>query len=986
MSSNRVSLDTNVITFRTVMDGNRPPAPPNYLTVIKDIGQITYIPPLEHFSSYGVGYLPSTLQDFLYQASTICGTIIPFPADTVPSSYVFSTLSTLNTALISLNVQLGQQVSSVCTTMVGLSNVYAANVLTKVLSTQLISSQNGMLSTVASQEANFVAMYGTVSSAERVYSTLAEQINAFPFLSISSVIATSQTDLAQRIVRQQENISSIGLSRQDQIQTISTNIQNLSNTILGYSNILDQQTQGRQMSSFSSSVFAPAAAINRQLIANNTNLNNMSIYLYNSTITKVEFVEFSTLVHDAYFKITYESLSSLSAPLGTSIELTNALAEYVATEAIRPQQVSSLSTQIGINHGPFYPDNISTISTGIAGSYSNIDAVSYNMAISTLQLGYYENLVARTLQQYTVLQDLSQQIYSTTLQSTILGEFWASYWSRGSPIDGVLSTQLISTTQGIYDNALFTGQLTAQSAVIGAATAGTSAISSYIQDATYINIETELLDVNGVFIMESGFNQSKIATLTVQNTGPNYYINSNVAGVSSQIPLGTQLPYGFTTDGGYSIASTPTYLLAFGQQTSYLAPTAPASQVIQVNHGLTTTSDAVFARATTYQAGQRDSQAAIAIYSEQQQPQIRYVPQLTSLTSIVYNNDLIVSGVQGAYDYYIAYSSDNAVSWKIQNLNANTSLNMKYISAVRKIGDQAVIVGKTNDIRDNNYTYVVRIDDISNAIYTRDTIYDFKAYPYATNSFFKFIDIASDNRGNTVAIGPDFLSGVGKISIAVMVNTGIGGWNLINVITPSTPSKSGSIRVFYDPQQSQWVIQSDSYTYTKAATVLINSAVEWTLIGLESFAVCPGYYVMPTRSLYFNAKTDVATQIIEKTTGSFEIPHTDPVKAAEGQWLRHCFIEAPTRGENIYRFTVQGPLAVIQLPEYFEGLNENVQAFVNAENALTDVWTDPYDSTTNTIRVYSHRPATLNVLVVGTRKDPAARKAFDERGGVVYKA
>jgi len=396
----------------------------------------------------------------------------------------------------------------------------------------------------------------------------------------------------------------------------------------------------------------------------------------------------------------------------------------------------------------------------------------------------------------------------------------------------------------------------------------------------------------------------------------------------------------------------------------------------------------VFVNGTTYQAGQRDGQAAIAIYSQQQQqPQIRYIPQLTSLTSIVYNNtDLIVSGIQAAYDYYIAYSSDNAISWKIQNLNANIALNMKYISAVRKIGDQAVIVGKTNDIVNNNYTYVVRIDDISNSLYTRDTIYDFKAYPYATNSFFKFIDIASDNRGNTVAIGPDFLTGVGKIPIAIMVNTGIGGWILINVQTPTTLSKSGSIRVFYDPQQSQWVIQSDSYTYTKAASVLTNSVVEWTLIGLDTFAVCPGYYVMPTRSLYFNAKTDVATQIIEKTTGSFEIPHTDPVKAAEGQWLRHCFIEAPTRGENIYRYTVQGPLAIINLPEYFEALNENVQAFVNAENAMTDVWTDSYDPTTNTIRVYSHSPATLNVLVVGTRRDPAAHKAFDDRGGVVYKA
>lgn len=981
MSSNRVSIDTNVITFRTVMDGGRPLQPPNYLTVIKDIGQITYVPPLQHFSSYGVGYLPSTFQDFLAQASTICGTIIPFPPDTVPSSYVFSTISTLNTALDTLTVQLGQQVSTVCTTMVALSNVYAANVATKVLSSQLISSQNGMLSSIATQEANFLHSYGAVSSAERVYSTLSDTIAACPFSSISAAIGVSQAVLEEQIVRQQENLSSIGLSRQDQILTVSTNIQNLSNTIVGYSNYLDQQTQGSQMSSFSSSVFAPAGAINTQLDANTTNLNNMSTYLFNSTITKVEFIEFSTLVHTAYYNITYESLSSLSAPLGATVDAMENLAAYVSNEAIKPAQVSSLSTQIGINHGPFYPNNISSISSGIATSYSNINTISTATATSTIQLDYYEYLSAGFSTQRGFLQDLSQQIYSTTLQSTTLGEFWASYWSRGSPIDGVLSTQLISSTKGIYDNPLMTGPLSAPSASVGLATTGTAQISSFITDASYINIQTQSLNVNDVLIMENGFNQSKTATLTITKSNADYYINSNIVGTAGgQILLGGQQPYGFTTDGGYSISSTPTYLLAFGPQTSYLLPTAPTSQVQSISHGLTQTSDVVFVGNNAYQAGQYNGQAAVALYTPQQQPQIRYVPALTSLTSLAYNaNTLIVSGISGSYDYYIAYSKDNASTWTLQNLNANTALNMKYVSAVRRLDEQTVIVGKTNDICGSTYSYVIRATDISNAEYTRDTVYDFAGYTYASNSFFKFIDIAADNVGRSVAIGPDYLTGIGRVPIAVMVNTGQ-GWVLINTIFHTPISQSGSIRVFYEAQLANWVIQSDSYTFIKPAAVLLTNQ-DWTQI---SPSVCPGYYILPTRSLYFNAKTDVATQIIEKTTGSFEIPHTDPVKAAKGAWLRHCFTEAPTRGDNIYRFVANGPDATIQLPEYFAALNENVQTFVSADDVLTDVWTDVYDPATNTVRVYSAAPATLNVLVVGTRKDKAAIAAFDERGGVEY--
>ena len=982
MSSNRVSIDTNVIMFRTIMDGG-PPKPLNYLTVIKDIGQITYIPPLEHFSSYGVGYLPSTLQNFLTEASTICGTIIPFPSDTVPSSYVFSTLSTIDSALNTLTVQLGAQVSTVCTSMVALSNSYAANVATKVPSSLLISSQNGMLSTIAKQEAQLLSTYGTVSTAERLYSTLASTINGFPFASYQAQVVAATTDISQQIQFQQQNISSVGLSREDQILTVSTNIQNLSNSMVAYSNYLDQQTQGLQMSSFSSSVFAPTVAIYAQLAANTVNLNNMSTYLYNSTITKSEFIDFSTLVYTDYFNITYESLSSLSAPLGTATENINELAAYVVNDTIRPAEVSSLSTQIGINHGPFYPDNISSISTGIAISYSNINQISTAAVRSTFPIVYYSSLVEQTSTQVSTLIGLSQEIYATTLQSTTLAAFWNSYWTRGSPIDGVLSTQLISSTQGIYDNAKFTNTVRAtQGLTLGAATAGTAAISSFIYDPSYININTSNLNVNNIFKMESGFNQSKTADITVVQSGFDYFVNSNVAGVSQRQTLGQLKPYGLTTDGGYSLYSTPTYFLAFGIENSYLQPSEPPSNIQTIPNSLSQISDAIFNNGAIYQAGQANGQAAIQKYTlGSGVSRIIQVPSLTRLTSLTYDNALIVSGISGAYDYFMSYSYDDGQTWTLLNLNT-LSLGMKYVSAVRRVGIQTVILGRSNDPL--NPVYVVRIDDLSSNTFSPDRSYQ----NISTNDSFRVIDIATNNAGIEVAIiCPGNIQGNPNVSIVPIINSG-GQWKgYSNPITNIPVSQSGSIRIFYQHQQALWVIQGDKYIYTKQNNV-IETTQAWAQIPFSSIfpiPICPGYYTLPTRSLYFNAKTNVATQIIQKTSGSFEIPHTDPDEAAKGTWLRHCFVEAPTRGDNIYRFRVQGPAATIELPEYFAALNENVQTFVSAEDVLTDVWAGPYDPEANTVRVYSATPATLNVLVIGTRRDPGARKAFDECGGVEFK-
>jgi hypothetical protein len=71
---------------------------------------------------------------------------------------------------------------------------------------------------------------------------------------------------------------------------------------------------------------------------------------------------------------------------------------------------------------------------------------------------------------------------------------------------------------------------------------------------------------------------------------------------------------------------------------------------------------------------------------------------------------------------------------------------------------------------------------------------------------------------------------------------------------------------------------------------------------------------------------------ITKSSGSFDIPHPDPIKQKKKYRLRHCFVESNTRGDNLYRYTVvtNGGETEIQLPDYFQHLNENPQVFITA--------------------------------------------------------
>jgi hypothetical protein len=84
-------------------------------------------------------------------------------------------------------------------------------------------------------------------------------------------------------------------------------------------------------------------------------------------------------------------------------------------------------------------------------------------------------------------------------------------------------------------------------------------------------------------------------------------------------------------------------------------------------------------------------------------------------------------------------------------------------------------------------------------------------------------------------------------------------------------------------------------------------------------------------------------------------------------------VEAPTAGENIYRYSMKTTncSASIELPEYYKFLNENDQVFVTPKNHFGSAYGIVNQEQT-CVSFCSNCDGEYNVLVIGTRKDKEA--------------
>ena len=115
---------------------------------------------------------------------------------------------------------------------------------------------------------------------------------------------------------------------------------------------------------------------------------------------------------------------------------------------------------------------------------------------------------------------------------------------------------------------------------------------------------------------------------------------------------------------------------------------------------------------------------------------------------------------------------------------------------------------------------------------------------------------------------------------------------------------------------------------------------------------------------------------INKAAGTFRIPHPDPAKTCT-HWLVHSFVEAPTEGENLYRYVVEvkSGTASLELPDYFKYVNRDVQVKTSPIDSfgMAQAQVDPG---LGSILISADTDGKYNVLVMGTRTDCGAIKGW----------
>ena len=154
----------------------------------------------------------------------------------------------------------------------------------------------------------------------------------------------------------------------------------------------------------------------------------------------------------------------------------------------------------------------------------------------------------------------------------------------------------------------------------------------------------------------------------------------------------------------------------------------------------------------------------------------------------------------------------------------------------------------------------------------------------------------------------------------------------------------------------------------------------------ESFHIRKGYGAFPTATEFVidtSGNVGIGTTAHSSyklytygSTGAsgskfFDIIHPDPSKGSEGYRLRHGAVEAPTFGENLYRFTVtvssDGGSVTTDLPSYFSFLNENPQVWIQARGMFAQAYGE-INSDLTSFAVTGEKAGQYDVLVIGSRK------------------
>ena len=107
------------------------------------------------------------------------------------------------------------------------------------------------------------------------------------------------------------------------------------------------------------------------------------------------------------------------------------------------------------------------------------------------------------------------------------------------------------------------------------------------------------------------------------------------------------------------------------------------------------------------------------------------------------------------------------------------------------------------------------------------------------------------------------------------------------------------------------------------------------------------------------------------------IDHPNPEKS-DNMLLFHSFVEAPTAGENMYRFrvTAKDCQAFLQLPDYYKFLNIDEHISMTPTNHFGNGY-GLIDDTQSCVNFTTDANGDYDVLIMATRKDIDAIKSWN---------
>tara|TARA_R100000458_G_C8265635_1_gene240718 strand:- start:354 stop:1691 length:1338 start_codon:yes stop_codon:yes gene_type:complete len=115
-----------------------------------------------------------------------------------------------------------------------------------------------------------------------------------------------------------------------------------------------------------------------------------------------------------------------------------------------------------------------------------------------------------------------------------------------------------------------------------------------------------------------------------------------------------------------------------------------------------------------------------------------------------------------------------------------------------------------------------------------------------------------------------------------------------------------------------------------------------------------------------------------KSSGSFTIKHPDP-KLNKTKKLNHSFIESPTAGDNIYRWSINTKDCnyKLELPNYFKYLNKNTTVKISPVGHFGRAYGSVSEDG-HYLNICSNKDGKFNILAIGTRcDDDVKRLGFD---------